>query len=177
MTNTNSNTTCEYRNPITRRRCTRIATHTSSFRRENPAFVELRCCGVHARAVDHRALELGEPRTMVRLALAAVVALAIGACAVGDNELAPATPDPTTCEGLEAITVAAPDVGEVLLDGYARTRGISYHCDDVTTWSYYARRRLDDGRLGSYGRLRVGLSECAWFDALDSRTPATGTCP
>ncbi len=102
--------------------------------------------------------------------------LLITACSIGDNLSTPdAAIEPTTCDELEAITTDAPDVGEVLLDGYIRTPEISYHCDGVTTWTYYARRR--DGRLGSYGRFEIGTSRCKWVDALDERTPALGTCP
>lgn len=97
------------------------------------------------------------------------------ASACGDN-IEPEVADPTTCDDLTAITVDATDVGEVMLGAYVRTPGISYHCDNETTWSYWARRRIDDGRLGSYGRFVVGSDRCAWFDAIDERTPAVGGC-
>jgi hypothetical protein len=110
------------------------------------------------------------------------LALALAAC--GDNVLEPtlgaappAAIDPTSCEGFAAISEPAADVGEVLLETRVITPGISYTCDDVTVWSYWARRRLDDGRLGSYGKFRIASTECAWFDALETRTPAVGTCP
>jgi hypothetical protein len=110
---------------------------------------------------------------------AILVSLVLAAC--GDNfsdEIAlDAIHDPTTCDGLAAITAAAPDVGEVLLEQRVITPSISYTCDGETTWTYWTRRRMDDGRLGSFGKFRDNSTECAWFDAIDERTPATGACP
>jgi hypothetical protein len=113
-----------------------------------------------------------------------LISLAFSLAACGDNHLEPtldagrsAPLDPTSCEGLGAISEPAPDVGEVLLETRVITPGISYTCDGVRVWSYWARRRLDDGRLGSYGKFRIASTECAWFDALETRTPAVGACP
>jgi hypothetical protein len=104
--------------------------------------------------------------------------------ACGDNDLDPlpdagslAAIDPTSCEGLAAISEPAPDLGEVLLETRVITPGVSYTCDGERTWTYWARRRVDDGRIGSYGKFRIASTECAWFDALETRTPATGVCP
>jgi hypothetical protein len=105
-----------------------------------------------------------------------LVLVLLVACGDNSSEVAvDAARDPITCSGLEAITVPADDVGEVLLDARVITPGISYACG-ASTWTYWTRRRVDDGRLGSYGKFRIGSTECAWFDAIDSRTPATGAC-
>jgi hypothetical protein len=112
-----------------------------------------------------------------------LLSLAFSLAACGDNldptlDAGPlASIDPTSCEGLAAISEPATGIGEVQLATRVITPGISYTCDGERTWTYWARRRIDDGRLGSYGKFRIASTECAWFDALETRTPATGSCP
>src|SRR5689334_3373216 len=104
-----------------------------------------------------------------------VLFLALAAC--GDNHLEAlpdagqlAAIDPTSCDGLEAITEPAPDIGEVLLATRVITPGVSYTCDGATTWTYWSRRRVDNGEVGSYGKFKIGSTDCAWFAALDTRS-------
>lgn len=102
--------------------------------------------------------------------------------ACGDNLMAPdagalAALEPTSCEGFASLTEPAAGIGEVLLATRVITPGVSYTCDGERTWTQWTRRRIDDGRIGSYGKFRIASTECAWFDALETRSPAIGTCP
>ena len=101
---------------------------------------------------------------------AVVVLVAIAACGVDE----PADL-PNTNEGWEAITEAAPDVGEVRVpDAPFFTPGVSYlAADEVSTWSYWPRRW--NGQLGTYGRGTNQSTVVTWLDAIEDRTPALGT--
>lgn len=111
----------------------------------------------------------------------AVLLLALAACGDTTPVTTPVTDALDACTELELGTEAAADVGEVMVSGRWMTVGTWYVCTDVAapapvTWTSYARRRLDDRRLGSFGTLEQGSTSCVWLNAIAQRTPATGAC-